>query len=254
MMVAERRTRRGATPKPIARGAALAVAGVLLTCCQSSCGSRQSGSENARSAQPAEAAARQKGGAQPEQERGSDGPLPPPAEGLKVATFAGGCFWCMEPPFEKLEGVTSVTSGYTGGEEKNPTYEEVSAGETGHAEAVRVIYDPSRVSYDKLLDVFWRNIDPTQADGQFADIGSQYRTAIFVHDEEQKKKARASKEALANSGRFEEAIVTDVVPAGPFYAAEAYHQDFYKKNPTRYRSYRRASGREAFLERVWDDG
>ena len=171
---------------------------------------------------------------------------------LDTATFAGGCFWCMEPPFEKLEGVRSVTSGYTGGTEQHPTYEQVSSGKTGHAESVEVVYDPSTVTYEKLLETFWMNIDPTQADGQFADHGTQYRTAIFYHTEEQRRLAEASKERLARSGKFAQPIVTEIVPASAFYPAEAYHQDYYKKSPFRYMLYRSGSGREGFLHKVWD--
>jgi len=167
------------------------------------------------------------------------------------ATFAGGCFWCMEPPFEKLEGVKSVTSGYTGGKEKNPTYQQVSWGKTGHAEAVEIIYDPKAIEYKVLVDVFWRNIDPTQANGQFADKGKQYRTAIFYHNEEQKRIAEESKKALEESGKFDKPIVTEIVPAGPFYPAEEYHQDYYKKNNAHYKSYRYGSGRASFIKKVW---
>lgn len=168
-----------------------------------------------------------------------------------VATFAGGCFWCMEPPFEKLDGVYSVVSGYTGGPEKDPSYERVSSGRTGHAEAVEVRYDPSRVTYRALLDVFWRQIDPTDSGGQFADRGPQYRTAIFVHDAEQRAAAEASKAEIAESGRFDGPIVTEIVDAGPFWRAEEYHQDYYRKNEAHYKRYRRGSGREGYLERIW---
>ncbi len=171
--------------------------------------------------------------------------------GREVATFAGGCFWCMEPPFDELPGVESTTSGYTGGREEDPTYEQVSSGMTGHAEAVRVVYDPRKVSYEKLLDVFWRNIDPTAVDRQFVDVGRQYRSAVFYHDEEQKRLAEASRDRLAASGRFGGPIVTEIVPAGPFYPAEEYHQDYYRKNPIRYQWYRWGSGRDQFLEKVW---
>jgi peptide methionine sulfoxide reductase msrA/msrB len=173
-----------------------------------------------------------------------------PAEG-GVATFAGGCFWCMEPPFEKLDGVLDVVSGYTGGREKNPTYSEVSSGATGHLEAVRIRFDPTRVSYEQLLEVFWRQIDPTDPGGQFVDRGKQYRTAIFHHGDEQRHLAEASKTALAQSGRFDKPIATEIVPAGAFYAAEDYHQDYAKKNPVRYKYYRYQSGRDQYLERVW---
>ncbi len=186
---------------------------------------------------------------------GRDGAATPVAGGggsaTGVATFAGGCFWCMEPPFEKLDGVLEVVSGYTGGKERNPTYKQVSSGKTGHAEVVQIRYDPARIDYATLLDVFWRQIDPTDAGGQFADRGPQYRTAIFWHDETQRELAERSKTELAQSGRFPGPIVTEVVPAGEFYAAEEYHQDYYKKNPGHYKAYRRGSGREGFLERVW---
>ncbi len=168
-----------------------------------------------------------------------------------VATFAGGCFWCMEAPFEKLDGVLSVVSGYTGGSEKDPGYKAVSRGATGHVEAVEVAYDPARVSYDELLAVFWRQIDPTDDGGQFADRGRQYRTAVFVHDDEQRRLAEASKTELAASGRFDRPIVTEIRPAGEFYPAEDYHQDFYLKNPVHYDRYSRGSGRVGFLQRTW---
>jgi len=150
-----------------------------------------------------------------------------------------------------LDGVISTTSGYCGGKEKNPTYKQVSAGETGHAEAVEILYDPSRISYAELLDVFWRNVDPTQKDGQFADTGAQYRTAIFYHNEEQKRLAEISKKELKNTGKFAKKIVTEIVPATPFYRAEEYHQDYYKKNPLRYKFYRYGSGRDDYLVRKW---
>lgn len=170
-----------------------------------------------------------------------------------IATFAGGCFWCMEPPFEKLPGVTSVTSGYMGGAAPNPTYEDVSSGATGYLEVVQVVFDPSQVSYETLLETFWRNIDPTQTDGQFADKGQQYHTAIFYHTERQQQLAEASKRALAQSGTFSQPLVTDIRPASPFYPAEAYHQDYYKKNPVHYQLYRAGSGREGFLKRTWGE-
>ena len=169
----------------------------------------------------------------------------------ETATFAGGCFWCMEGPFDQLEGVVSTTPGYTGGTEPNPTYEQVSSGKTGHAEAMRVVYDPSKVRYEKLLDVFWRNIDPTTPNRQFADAGTQYRTAVFYRNEEQKQLAIASKDALERSGKFDQPIVTEIVPASAFYPAEEYHQDYYKKNPLRYQFYRIGSGRDGYLKRVW---
>ena len=168
-----------------------------------------------------------------------------------TATFAGGCFWCMEPPFEKLEGVMSVTSGYTGGTESNPTYEQVSSGMTGYAEAIQVVYDPARVRYDQLLDVFWMNIDPTTSNAQFADHGKQYRTAIFYHNEEQQRLAKTSKAKLERSGKFKAPIVTEIVSASAFYPAEDYHQDYYKKNPLRYKLYRIGSGRDRYLHETW---
>jgi len=169
----------------------------------------------------------------------------------EVATFAGGCFWCMEPAFDALVGVILTTVGYAGGEERDPTYEEVAFGRTGHAEAIQVVFNPSMVSYSELLDVFWRNIDPTQVDGQFADRGRQYRTAIFYHSEEQKRLAEASKEDLESSGRFDREIVTEIVPANDFYKAEGYHQDYYKKNPVRYEVYKDELGRDQFIEKAW---
>lgn len=167
------------------------------------------------------------------------------------ATFAGGCFWCMEAPFDKLEGVVSVTSGYTGGSVRNPTYEQVSAGGTGHAEAVQIIYDPARISYTKLLDVFWHNIDPTVKDRQFCDSGHQYRSAIFYHSEEQHRAALQSKAALEKSKTFREPVVTEIVLAGEFYPAEEYHQHYYKKNPLRYKYYRSGCGRDKRLKELW---
>jgi peptide-methionine (S)-S-oxide reductase len=179
----------------------------------------------------------------------SGGAAPKPARA--VATFAGGCFWCMEPPYDKLAGVISTTSGYMGGKTKNPTYEQVVSGTTGHAEVVQVEYDPAKVSYASLLEVFWRNIDPTQRDGQFCDHGTQYRTAIFYHDEEQRKLALASKAQLEKTKPFKGAIVTEIVAAPEFYRAEEYHQDFYKKNPGRYKFYRAGCGRDARLQALW---
>lgn len=173
---------------------------------------------------------------------------------FEKATFAGGCFWCMVPPFEKLDGVKDVVSGYTGGHKVNPTYEEVSSGTTGHVEAIEVTFDPSRVSYEKLLDVFWHQIDPTDPEGQFIDRGLQYRSVIFYHNAAQKALAEKSKEALERSGRFKRQIVTEVLPAGKFYPAEEYHQDYYKKNPIRYKFYRLNSGRDHFLKKVWENG
>ena len=171
-----------------------------------------------------------------------------------VAIFAGGCFWCMEAPFEAVEGVLEVISGYTGGREVAPSYEEVSEGQTGHLEAVWVRFDPARVSYERLLEIFWRNIDPTQTDGQFADIGPQYRTAIFVVSPAQESAARASREALSRSGRFSAPIATEVRPAMDFWKAEDYHQDYHRKKPAPYLRYKRGSGRAGFIERAWGEG
>lgn len=167
------------------------------------------------------------------------------------AIFAGGCFWCMEAPFEKLPGVISVVSGYTGGAKKNPTYEEVSSGGTGHAEAIEITFDPDTISYEKLLNVFWMNIDPTVADRQFVDVGYQYRAAVFYLDDAQKRLAEVSREKLQKSGRFTQPIVTEIRQASVFYPAEEYHQDYYKKNPIRYKYYRNGSGRDQFLDSVW---
>jgi len=170
---------------------------------------------------------------------------------MAVATFAGGCFWCMESPFESLDGVIEVVSGYGGGEEKEPTYEEVSSGVTGHAEAIQVTYDPSRITYEELLDVFWRQIDPTDPGGQFVDRGKHYRTAIFYHDDEQRRLAEKSKAALERSGQYDRPIVTEITPATGFYGAEEYHQDYAQKNPLRYKYYRHASGRDQYLKKLW---
>ncbi len=165
------------------------------------------------------------------------------------ATFAGGCFWCMEPPYDELDGVISTISGYIGGTKKNPTYEEVTSGSTGHTEAVQITYDPKKISYQKLLNVFWPNIDPLTADAQFCDSGTQYRSAIFYHDETQKNLAVRSKKDL--QGRFKQPIVTEIVPASEFYPAEDYHQDYYKKNPIRYKVYRYGCGRDQRLQELW---
>ncbi len=170
---------------------------------------------------------------------------------LEKATFAGGCFWCMESPFDKLPGVVSVTVGYAGGQLKNPTYEEVSAGGTGHAESIQIVYDPQQISYSKLLEVFWHNIDPTTIDRQFCDYGHQYRSAIFYHTAEQKRLADQSKAVLEKNKPFPSAIVTEIVPAGEFYRAEEYHQHYYKKNPLRYKIYRGACGRDNRLKELW---
>ncbi len=170
---------------------------------------------------------------------------------LAKATFAGGCFWCMEPPFDELEGVVSTTSGYTGGRVSNPSYEQVSSGGTGHLEAVEVAYDPSKISYEQLLEVFWRNVDPTDGGGQFCDRGEQYGTAIFFHDEGERRLAEESKKRLVESGRLKKPIVTPIRAASAFYAAEDYHQDYYKKNPLRYKFYRKGCGRDRVLEKLW---
>lgn len=169
------------------------------------------------------------------------------------ATFAGGCFWCMEPPYDNLAGIISTTVGYTGGEKPNPTYEEVCTGKTGHAEAVQIIFDPTMISYAKLLQVFWRNIDPTDPYGQFADKGSQYRTAIFYHDENQKEAAEKSKKEMEASGKFDNPIVTEIVPAEIFYPAEEHHQEFYKNHPLRYSTYKMGSGRGGYLKKMWGE-
>jgi peptide methionine sulfoxide reductase msrA/msrB len=170
---------------------------------------------------------------------------------LKVATLAGGCFWCVASDFEKASGVAKVISGYTGGHKENPTYEEVSTGKTGHYEAIQVYYDPSKVSYEQVLDIFWHHIDPTDPGGQFDDRGPQYRTAIFYHDEEQKRIAEKSKEDLEKSGQFKKPIVTLIVKFSRFYEAEFYHQDYHKKSPLRYKLYRLGSGRDQFLDKTW---
>ncbi len=170
---------------------------------------------------------------------------------LAKATFAGGCFWCMEADFDKVAGVVSTTSGYIGGRSPNPTYEQVSGGGTGYAEAVEIVYDPRKVSYEKLLEVFWVNVDPTVKDRQFCDVGSQYRTGIFVHDEAQRRAAEASKAALEKRKPFKAPIVTPIETATTFYPAEEYHQDYYRKNPVRYNFYRSGCGRDARLKELW---
>jgi peptide methionine sulfoxide reductase msrA/msrB len=175
------------------------------------------------------------------------------SKNLSKATFAGGCFWCVEADFEKVDGIEAVVSGYAGGRKENPTYEEVSSGGTGHAEVVQVLYDPDRVSYEDLLSVFWRHVDPTDPGGQFVDRGSQYRTAIFYHDEEQRRRAEASKTALEKSAVFDKPIVTEIVPLDKFYPAEDYHQDYYKTHPVRYKLYRSGSGRDRFLKEAWEN-
>ncbi len=177
--------------------------------------------------------------------------LPAAPPGSAVATFAGGCFWCMEQPYDKLPGVLATTSGYAGGKKAYPTYEEVSMGITGHAEVVQVLYDPTKVSYEKLLEVFWHNVDPTVKDRQFCDAGSQYRTAIFVHTDDQRRAAEASKAALDKAKPFKAAIVTPIVGASEFWPAEEYHQDYYVKNPVRYNYYRTGCGRDKRLKELW---
>lgn len=175
----------------------------------------------------------------------------PAGAALDTAIFAGGCFWCMEPPFDKLDGVVSTTSGYTGGRVANATYEQVSAGGTGHTEAVQVVYDPRKVGYQQLLNVFWPNIDPLVKDRQFCDVGSQYRSGIFVRNAEQRRLAEASKRALERSGRFKQPIVTEITDASAFYPAEEYHQNYYQKNPIRYKFYRTGCRRDNRLKQLW---
>ena len=170
---------------------------------------------------------------------------------VKVATFAGGCFWCMELPYDELDGVMSTVSGYMGGHKPNPSYKEVSQGGTGHAEVVQISYDPDKVSYEKLLDIFWRNVDPTTPDRQFCDYGNQYRTAIFYHDDEQRQLATSAKNELSDNKPFAEPIITEITAAGEFYPAEDYHQDYYQKNPLRYKFYRYNCGRDQRLKELW---
>jgi methionine-S-sulfoxide reductase len=171
----------------------------------------------------------------------------------QTATFAGGCFWCMQPPFDQLDGVLSTIAGYAGGHVQNPGYEQVCAGTTGHTEVIQIAFDPGRVSYTQLLEVFWRNIDPTAVNRQFVDIGNQYRSAIFYNSEEQRQQAETSRSALAASGRFNQPITTEITALDTFYPAEDYHQDYYQKNPQRYKSYHDHSGRDQYLDRVWKD-
>jgi peptide-methionine (S)-S-oxide reductase len=178
---------------------------------------------------------------------------PAQAQTRAVAIFAGGCFWCMEPPYDKLDGVIATTSGYTGGTRPNPTYEEVTTGRTGHYEAIQIEYDPARVNYERLLEVFWHNIDPLDSTGQFCDKGPQYRSAIFVLDDRQRALAEASKAALEKSGKLRGRIVTEILPATTFYPAEDYHQDYYRNNPARYRFYRWNCGRDRRLEQLWGE-
>ena len=180
--------------------------------------------------------------------RAQDTPQP---TATKTAVFAGGCFWCMQPPFDKAKGVVKTVVGYCGGGEVNPTYEQVSAKKTGHRESVQVTYDPAQTSYAELLEIFWRQINPTQASGQFADIGLPYKSAIFYANDGEKKLADSSKEALAKSGKFSQPIVTDILPLAPFYPAEEYHQNYYQKNPADYKAYYVGSGRAGFLQKTW---
>jgi len=178
-------------------------------------------------------------------------PIAEPPPERAGAIFAGGCFWCMEPPFDALPGVLATTSGYTGGSVVNPSYEQVSSGKTGHVEAVKIEYDAKRVSYSQLLEVFWHNVDPTDAGGQFCDRGPQYTTAIFTSDDEQLAEATAAKEKLDASHALQKPVVTAIRPAGPFYPAEDYHQNYYEKNPLRYKVYRGGCGRDHVLEQLW---
>lgn len=209
----------------------LASLAFLVVCAQAPAGSAAGDNDKARYVVPAELEARVKSGQ------------------LKDAIFAGGCFWCMEGPFEKMDGVIAAVSGYSGGQKVDPTYEEIGRGRTGHTESVRVIYDPQKVGYEALLAVFWKNIDPTQANGQFCDYGNQYRSAIFFGDEAEK--AAADKTRAAVVGKLGEPIVTEIVPRGPFYAAENYHQDFYLTNPEHYHRYRQGCGRDRRLAELW---
>ena len=224
------------SPLPVA-----VVAVLLLAACGGGTGNAEA--QAAKPAPPAAAAENQPAGAPT---AGA-----PTADGLAVATFAGGCFWCMEPPFDKLDGVVATTSGYIGGASANPTYEQVSGGGTGHAEAVEIRYDPAKVSYEKLLEVYWLNVDPTVADRQFCDVGDQYRTAIFTHGPEQHRLAEASRKRVARE--LGQRVHTEIVEAGKFFAAEEYHQDYYQKNPVRYRFYRTGCGRDARLRELWGD-
>lgn len=222
----------------------LVLAGLLVGCPAVDTSSRQSSAQTA--SEPAEVPTTQK--SDPKKDK-PDVDLHP--EGRAIATFAGGCFWCMEKPFEVIDGVDAVYSGYTGGPEINPSYKDVAGGRTGHTEAVRIIYDPQKVSYELLLKVFWRNIDPTQVNGQFVDHGRQYRTGVYTHDEAQMVLAIKTRDEV--QARFEKPIVTEILPAPQFFVAETYHQDFYKTNPRHYQGYRKGSGRDAFLEKVWGE-
>lgn len=192
-----------------------------------------------------------RGGAAAQARDGTPAPAAARSDGLAEATFAGGCFWCMEPPYDKLDGVKETISGYTGGRTANPTYEQVSAGGTGHAEVVRVVYDPAVVTYEALVDVFWKNVDPFAKNRQFCDAGDQYRSAIFYHDSAQRRAAEATK--AAHEERFGRPIATQIVPVTEFTPAEEYHQDYYTKNPVRYKFYRWNCGRDARLVEVWGE-
>src|SRR5205809_3897806 len=172
----------------------------------------------------------------------------------KTAVFAGGCFWCIQPAFDKAKGVIKTVVGYSGGTEPNPTYELVSSEKTGYRESIEITYDPTRISYDQLLDIYWRQIDPTQADGQFTDIGPSYRAAIFYNNSEERKIAEASKEKLALSGKFDKSIVTEILPAMKFYPAEAYHQKYYEQNPEHFEAFEKGSGRASFEKKTWGPG
>jgi methionine-S-sulfoxide reductase len=182
----------------------------------------------------------------------SQGQNPPPAE-TKTAIFAGGCFWCIQPAFDKAQGVIKTVVGYSGGTEPNPTYELVSTEKTGYRESIQITYDPAKISYDQLLDIYWRQIDPTQADGQFTDIGPSYRAAIFYGDDNEKKLAEASKEKLARSGKFKKPIVTEIQPTMKFYPAEANHQKYYQQNPEHFEAFEEGSGRVSFQKKMWSE-
>ncbi len=227
---------------------------MLTACAQPGAGAQAAGSAGAdggRAASPTAQSARATHAAATASNQPSDKPAPAGNASTQVAIFAGGCFWCMEPPYDALPGVISTESGYIGGHVVRPTYEQVSAGRTGHAEAVRVTYDPRKVGYQKLLEVFWRNIDPVAVDRQFCDVGDQYRSAIFPVDAEQRRLAAASKAALQAEPRFQQPIATRIEPTATFYPAEGYHQDYYKKNPIRYKYYRYGCGRDKRLEAIW---
>jgi peptide-methionine (S)-S-oxide reductase len=226
---------------PTAPAACLASAAVVLALALAACGGVPTGAEEAPASDPGDPGV------------GFLGEEEAAERGLAVATFAGGCFWCMEPPFDKLDGVLSTTSGYTGGEEEDPSYSQVSSGATGHTEAVRVVYDPAKIGYERLLHVFWRNIDPTARDRQFCDQGSQYRSGVFVHGDEQRRLAEASLEELRRDRPFAGEIVTTLEPADVFWPAEEYHQDYYLKNSLRYKRYRNGCGRDDRLRELWGD-